>query len=408
MIRDTASVPAMGTGRRAPAISRRAGFYLLASITVSFLAGSSAPTPLYATYQRLWHFSPVMLTIVFAVYALALLAMLLVTGRISDYLGRRPVLIAAAVALAGTMGVFATGDGVGALIAARILQGLATGAALGAIGAGMLDLDREKGTVANAVAPAMGTALGGVLAGAMVRWLPQPTHHLDAALAALYLLQGLGIALMAEPGTVRPGALASLKVQWRAPRSTHAALFAATPLLVCGWALAGFYGSLGPSLVHQVFGLDAALAGGVVLFVLAGSASVAVLAFHRNHERHLRLAGAGGLAIGMAASVVALALHSAFLFFAASVVAGAGFGLGFQGAVRSVLAAAAVAERAAVLSVVFIVSYLAMGLPAVAAGLAVARTGRLFETAMVFAAAVIALAVLALRGAMARSGTTGQ
>src|SRR4051812_5000343 len=159
-----------------PRISPRAAFYLLASITMSFLAGSSAPTPLYPIYQQLWHFSPATVTVIFAVYAVALLMMLLVAGRLSDHVGRRPVLIAAAIAQALTMIVFATAQGVGMLIAARILQGIATGAAIGAVGAGMLDLDREKGTVANAVAPAMGTAVGGLIAGALVHWLPAPLH----------------------------------------------------------------------------------------------------------------------------------------------------------------------------------------------------------------------------------------
>jgi len=133
--------------------------------------------------------------------------------------------------------------------------------------------------------------------------------------------------------------------------------------------------------------------------LLAGSASAAVLTLHRTHEQRLRLAGAAALASGTAAVVVALALHSAVAFFAASMVAGAGFGLGFQGAVRGVMAAVVAAERAAALSIVFVLSYLALGLPAVAAGVVVARTGHLVETALGFAAAVVALAVIALHTA---------
>ena len=380
-------------------MSPRAAFYLLASIAVSFLAGSSAPTPLYPIYQQLWHFSPVTVTLVFAVYAVALLAMLLVTGRLSDHIGRRPVLIAATIAQSLTMVVFATAQGLTALIAARILQGIATGAALGAIGAGMLDLDREKGTIANAVAPAMGTALGGVIAGVMVRYLPAPTHLVYLVFAGIYLLQGLGVTLMGEPGTRRPGALASLRFEWRAPRSTHGPLLVAAPQLIAGWAIAGFYLSLGPTLINRVFGLDSSLAGGGAAFLLAGSASVAVLVLHRAHERHMRLSGAGALAVGMGASLFALAYHAPIAFFLAAIVAGAGFGLGFQGAVRSVMAKVGAAERAAVLSVVFIVSYLALAVPAVAAGIGVARTGRLFETAAGLGVFVVALAAIALHSA---------
>jgi MFS family permease len=132
---------------------------LLASIIVSFLAASSAPTPLYATYQAEWGFSPITTTVVFGVYAMAVLASLLVVGRISDHLGRRPVLLAALVVQAAAMLVFAGAGSVTALLAARVIQGLSTGAAMGAVGAAMLDIDRSRGTVANSVAPGVGTAL---------------------------------------------------------------------------------------------------------------------------------------------------------------------------------------------------------------------------------------------------------
>ena len=72
-------------------LSKDAAFYLLASITISFLAGSSAPTPLYALYQAKWGFSPITVTIIFGIYALSVLTALLFVGRLSDHLGRRPV-----------------------------------------------------------------------------------------------------------------------------------------------------------------------------------------------------------------------------------------------------------------------------------------------------------------------------
>src|SRR5271154_5175615 len=115
-------------------LSKAAAFYLLASVTISFLAGSVAPTPLYALYQAQWGFSPITVTIIFAIYALSVLAALLFVGRLSDHLGRRPVLIAATAAQAATMVLFATASGVGDLMLARIIQGLATGSAMGAIG----------------------------------------------------------------------------------------------------------------------------------------------------------------------------------------------------------------------------------------------------------------------------------
>ncbi|HWL84213.1 MAG TPA: MFS transporter [Polyangiaceae bacterium] len=117
--------------------SKTASFALLASLLVSFLAGSSAPTPLHPTYQAVWGVSPIVITLVFAVYAIAVLASLLVLGALSDHVGRRPVLIIAAIIQAAAMAIFASATGVGALAVARGLQGVATGAAASAAGAGI-------------------------------------------------------------------------------------------------------------------------------------------------------------------------------------------------------------------------------------------------------------------------------
>lgn len=376
---------------------RGSAFLLLASVTVSFLAGSSAPTPLYAHYQAAWGFSAATVTAIFASYAVVLLASLLVFGRLSDHLGRKPVIVAAALLQVGAMAVFASATGAGALFVARIVQGIATGAAIAAVGAGMLDLDRERGTLANAVAPAFGTAAGAVLSGLMVRYLPQPTLLVYAVLAAVYLLQAASVAAMTEPGRTRPGALASLRPQLGAHGAARDAVRLAVPMLVAGWAVAGFYASLGPALVRKVFGLDPSLAGGMALFALAGSAGLAVAVLRRASPQRLSALGARALALGMAAVLAALVTHSAVAYFLATMLAGVGFGSGFQGGVRSVLAVTGAAERGGVLSVVFAVAYLAMGLPAVGAGVAVVRTGDLLGTAVVFGALVLLLAATTLR-----------
>ncbi|MFY9653812.1 MFS transporter, partial [Trebonia sp.] len=173
--------PASGTADGLPAdpfarrLSGRPAVFVLASLIVALLASSAAPTPLYAIYQAQWHFTPITTTVVFGVYALAVLAALLTLGKLSDHVGRRPVLLTAIAVHAGSLVIFATATGVPELLAARVVQGLSTGAALGAIGAAMLDMDRELGTFANAVAPGMGSASGAILSALAVRFLPDPT-----------------------------------------------------------------------------------------------------------------------------------------------------------------------------------------------------------------------------------------
>ena len=212
-------------------LSKGTAFYLQASIILFFLAGSSAPTPLYAVYQAAWGFSPITITVVFGIYALAVLAALLVVGSLSDYVGRRPVLIVATLMQAVAMAMFATAHGVGALLAARVVQGLSTGAAAGAVGAGMLDLDRANGTIANAVGPMLGTATGGIVSGLMVQYLPAPTQLVYLVLGAIFVAQAIGVALMPETVTRRPGALASLRPHFRLPAQARAPMLLAAPAL---------------------------------------------------------------------------------------------------------------------------------------------------------------------------------
>ena len=384
-------------------LSRGASLYLLASITVSFLASSSAPTPLYPIYQGEWGFSPIAISFVFGIYAVAVLGALLVAGRLSDYVGRRPVLIAATAVQAATMLLFAFAGGLSTLIAARVVQGLATGAAIAAVGAGMLDIDKARGAVANSVAPASGTALGGVLAGLMVHYVPAPTHLVYAVLAAIFVAQVIGVVLMPESMPPRAGAMASLRPQFSLPAATRQPTLVAAPVLIAVWALAGFYGSLGPSLVRSSFGLDSSLLGGVALFVLAGVAGIAVLLTQRLEPRTLMIYGATVLLAGVAIAVNSLSYQSATMFFLGTALAGSGFGAGFQGAIRTVVPLAAPHERAGVLSVIFVVSYLAMGVPAVIAGYLVARQGDLFVTAREFGAVIMVLAALALVGTLRRA-----
>jgi len=391
---------ALPANHAAPArtLSRRTSFFLLASITVSFLAGSLAPTPLYPVYQAEWGFSALATTEIFGIYALALLGSLLVAGRLSDHIGRRPVLITATLVQAAVMLMFATANGVAALMLARVVQGIATGAALGAVGAGMLDLDKGRGPVANAVAPPLGTGMGGLLAGLFVHYLPAPTLLIYLLLASVFVMQAIGVVFMAETVTRRAGAVASLVPQFGLPAAARAPMLIAGPVLVAAWSLAGLYGSLIPALTRSVFGFDPSLASGIAAFVFAGSGAATVLGLASRAPRFAMAYGAFVLIVGTAAAMSALGEQSAVVFFLATALAGSGFGASFQGAVRMVLPTAKAHERAGVLSIVFVVSYLAMGVPAIVAGLFVSHGGALLTTAQYFGVVVAALASLALLG----------
>lgn len=383
-------------------LSNTAAFLLLSSLVMSFLAGSSAPTPLYALYQAAWGFTPITTTVVFGVYAVAVLAALLTVGSLSDYVGRRPVLLVATALQAVTMLLFATANGVPSLLAARVLQGLATGAAMSAIGAGLLDFDPSRGTVANSVAPMTGTAMGGIVSGLMVEFLPAPMHLVYLVLFGVFVAQWLGLVFMPETARPRPGALASLRPQFRLPAEVRGPMLIATPLLVASWALPGFYGSLGPVLVRKLLGTSSVVFGGLAIFVLAGSGALTVLFLREKPARTLALRGASLLILGVSLTLLAVSLGSAAAFFVGTAVAGAGFGAGFQGAFRTVIPLATPHVRAGVLSVLLVISYLAMGVPAVFAGLRVVHGGGVSETVREYGTMVMLLAGVALAGTVRR------
>jgi len=383
-------------------LSKPAAFVLQASIILFFLASSAAPTPLYAVYQAAWGFSPVTVTMVFGIYALAVLVTLLVVGSLSDHVGRRPVLLAATALQAVTMIVFATADGVGALIIARILQGVATGAAAAAVGASLLDLDRTRGTLANAVMPMLGTATGSLLGGLLVQYLPAPTRLVYVVFGIIFAVQALAVTRMPETVTPRPGALASLRPQFRLPPALRPSLLVAAPVLLAAWALAGFYGSLGPAMVRRLADSSSLALGGVALFVLAASGALTVLVLHHRSARTMLTVGTAALVVGVAITLLATTTASLAMFFVGAVIAGGGFGAGFQGAIRSVLPLAPPDQRAGVLSILYVIAYLSMGVPAVLAGLRAVHGGGILTTGREYGIAVMTLAAIALVSLLVR------
>jgi predicted MFS family arabinose efflux permease len=383
-------------------LSGTPALYLLTSVFVSLLASSSAPTPLYAVYQARWGFSPITTTIVFGVYAVSVLVSLLTVGKLSDHVGRRPVLIVALLIQVGTMVVFATADGVPSLLFARVIQGVATGAAIGAVGAGMLDIDATRGQLTNAVSPTIGTGGGALVSALLVRYLPAPTHLVYFLLLAVFALQVIGVALMRETVTSAPGALASLRPEFKLPRAVRAHMLAAAPVLFAGWALAGLYGALGPALVAKLTGGSAEVLGGLTLFVLATVAGLAVVVLRNAQPGTMMLIGIGALLVGVVVTLVALAVVSLPLFFVGTAISGSAFGAGFQGGIRTVVSRVASHERAGVLSLLYVISYLGFGVPVVAAGFLTVHGAGLLGATRDYGIAMIVLAAVALL-ALARS-----
>ncbi|WP_353188235.1 MFS transporter [Pseudomonas sp.] len=375
--------------------SHRSSLWFLAITLLSFLAASTAPTPLYHLYQDQLHFSAAMLTLIFAVYAFSLLAALLTVGSLSDHLGRKPVIFSAVLLNALAMLLFIYADSVAWLIGARVLQGFATGMATAVLSATLLDTDRQQGPLINSVAPLLGMALGGLGCGLLAEFAPAPLQLTYWLLLALFVLQGVYVWRLPESVSRQGGALASLRPTLHVPVQARSTLWRVLPLNTATWALGGFYASLAPSLVRTATGSTSNLIGGATVAALTVTGALMIFMMrNRPAAQALRL-GASLLPIGLV--LILLGVHGASLslFFFGTLVAGCGFGSGFLGAVRSLVSLASPHERAGLMSAYYVLSYLAFCLPALLAG-QLARSFGLLATTDGYGVVLIVLAVAAL------------
>jgi MFS family permease len=369
---------AFGAPQR-PTLSPRLAFLLVAAIIGLALFASGTPSPLYGTYRELWGFSPVVLTLVYATYAFGVLAALVLAGRISDEAGRRPVLIVALATLMGATVLFMVADSVVWLFVARGVQGVATGLALGAASAALLDLHPRRDPsgvgLTNGVVSAAGMGLGVLVSATFVELLPAPRVLPYVALFVLFAIALIGVARMPEPvGDRRRPRLTPQRP--RVPTAVRRPFLLAALAVISSWSVGGLFLSLGPQLAAALFHTSDHFVAGLSIFALAGSGAAAQLLFGRTAP----WAGAVGGSLALATGLLLI-------------VGGAGFGVAFLGALRALSAAIPPAHRAEVMSAFYVVAYAALSLPAILAGVVVTPLG-LEPTFELFGSVIAGLALV--------------
>ncbi|WP_194894209.1 MFS transporter [Catenulispora pinisilvae] len=379
-------------------LAPRSAYLLAAGIVGLAMFASGIPSPLYDTYSKLWGFSAVVLTIVYATYAFGVLVALLLAGRVSDEIGRRPVLLVALCGILVSTILYMPAQSVAWLYVARGLQGLATGLALSAASASLLDLHPRRDPIsvglANGVASAGGIGLGIFASSVLVQYLPAPRVLPYVLLAVLLLIATIATLRLQDPVTPRPGAGIRLTPQRPSvPPSGRRAFLLASLAVLSSWSLNGLYLSLGPELSANLLHSNSVVLSGLVVSSLPAAAALSQLVFGRGAPWAGASYGSLALAAGMGLLVVAVATGSGALFVVASVIAGFGFGAAFLGGLRSLSAAVPPEHRAAVMSAFYIVAYGALSLPAIAAGLLSTPLG-LNRTFEIFGAAIAALALV--------------
>ena len=390
--------------RRLPS---RAAFVVAACSFVFVFAAAGTPIPLLNTYRAEDGITKSDLGIVSVGYFVAAAIALLVFGRLSNHLGRRPVALAALASASLSCALLISMHGVLPLMMARVLQGLACGLAPSALGAYVVDLAPPRPSWLPAVitgsAPMVGIPIGAVTCGALVQVGPAPRTLVY--LITLAVLAGCAVLVAMGPETMprRGGAVASLRPRLQVPAGANRLVLAAGAAFVATWSLGGFYQAFGPSVAAEQLGTTSPLVAATMfasMMVLNPVGGPAIA----------RLAPAMALRLGMAIFVVALvgilvSLHAgAFVpLIGASLIVGLAQGAASTAGIRGLLADAKAEERAGLLATIYLIGYSGAAVPGMIAA-RLATSVDLFDIAVGYAvlgAVAAVIAAVAARGGRA-------
>lgn len=379
-------------------VARSVGFGFVAYAFGITMVGTTLPTPLYPIYQREIGFGSLLTTLIYAAYAVGVIAALLLFGRASDVYGRRRVLLAGLAAAAASAVLFVTDAGLVPMFAGRVLSGLSAGVFTSTATVALVDLappgrQRAAALVATTV-NMLGLGCGPLLAGLLAQWAPAPLRLPYLADLVLLVPAALGVLLAPEPVAVPPGG--RLRIERPSVAAPARAVFVPAAVAVfAAFSVFGLFTSIAPGFLGQVLGLHSpALAGLVVFGMFAGSAGGQV-GLARVPTRAALPAGCVVLVAGLAGIAGSLLAHSLAALVVGAVVIGVGQALSFRSGIAAVTAASPEPERAATVASFFVVAYVAISLPVVLVGVAATAWG-LRTAGLVFTAAVAAVALAAL------------
>jgi len=381
------------------ALSPRLSFAGLAAVFAAFFFAAGAPTPLLSLRQQEWGFSAAVLTIAFSIYALGLLASLLVGGSLSDHIGRRPVMLAALYGELASMMVFLLAPSIFWVVVARALQGLATGLATSSFNAAISEhapahLKKFAGALTGA-SVAGGLGIGALLAGAAVQFSPDANTLIFAALSGVMVLAIVFVSRTAETASQRPGALRSLTPRLEIPAGIRSEFLAGIPVHIAGWMFPALFLGLSPAVLRLHFAVDGGLAAGFTSFLGPFAAAVSSFVFARHPARRSTLLGVILILAGIL--LVLLGINETWLpaVWVGAVLGGIGFGASFGGQLRLIGPHIQPHQRAGVFSGIYAVAYLAFSVPLIIAGQLVPLLG-LVPTLQAYGAAIIAFAVMGI------------
>jgi predicted MFS family arabinose efflux permease len=384
---------------RAPPHPSFSDFTLIAFVFLVLIIGGGLPTPLYVLYQKAWHFSPGILTIVFAVYALGLLVTLLLFRRTSDRIGRRIVLLVACCVAIGSTVVFLLARDVSWLLAARILSGISVGLAAPAASAGLSEHEPlgnlRRAAAVTAVATVVGVGLGPFYAGLLAQFAPDPLTLSFWVLLALLFLALFATWMSREGGRMTPPARGIARRCFRVPEEIRRVFLLSLVAAFCGFSLAGIFSGLAPSFLSVDLGIREPAVSGATVLLMFGTAAIAQrLAERSSSSARLTRWGAGIAPLGLLSISAAVWTGLAWPFFLGTVLCGAGLGLLLLGGLGMLNQVAPPDHRGEILAGFYVAAYLGLSVPVVGIGLTADSLGLAVGIAVFSTAIVLLLLIL--------------
>lgn len=379
----------------------RAATAAVGSMIAVMFMGSTIVTPLYSLYAKQFGFSPIMLTLIYAVYVIGNLVSLFFFGGVSDRTGRRRIVLRAMGLAALSTGIYFFATDTSWLFVARVLSGFSIGLAAGAGTAWIAELDAEDRTRATLVAVVSnfaGLALGPLISGLIAEYAPRPLQLPFLIYIALVALTAVFIARAPETVNNHAGSTMPGRTSVTVPRSIRARFIAPAITAFTVFSLYGFYFSLAPSVLIDSLHQSNRAVGGAVVFELGLVSAVTILLTRQLASGTCMRLALALLLPSLALLIAAQAQGSMSLLLLGTALSGISGALGYRGSLQVVNQIAPADQRAGVSSVYFIVCFIGNSLPVIG----IAALTRAFDSLVADSAFAITLAVLAL-GALAMS-----
>ena len=355
-----------------PEIRTRLAFTAAVFALISTFATVGSTVPLFNVYRAQDGFTNAGISVAVVVYSAATLTTLLVLGRLSNHVGRRPISIASLALLLFGCVLLLNVHGLESLVTGRLLLGLGAGLASSSLTSYIVDTAPARpawlASVASSQTVMLGLAVGAVASGALVQFGPAPRQLVYLVDIAALMFSIALIALSPETVSRKPGARRSMMPSVRAPARVKHLIPIAAAVLLSTWSVGAFYQAFVPELVENQLHTASPLVLGLVFAAyMAPSAFGAPLGSRFAPATAQRL-GMGTFLIGMIGVIAAIGTGALLLFIASTIVAGASQGIAISAVTRGLLSGSTIDDRAPTFSVIYLISYSGATIPALIAG----------------------------------------